>query len=400
MWLLPGIGPINTKQRKCMQIILISTSLPVNFPEKMQYRAIGLMSGSSLDGLDIVYAELDHSGGKWTYEIRAAACTTYPDEWLLQLQNVTSLSAYDYLLLHSAYGKYTGEKVNEFIEANGLQHKVQLVASHGHTVFHAPQLGMTAQLGDGAAIAAATGINTVSDLRTMDIALGGQGAPIVPMGEKLLFKEYNYYVNLGGIANITGTRPAYTAFDVCPANRVLNVLAAKENKPFDDGGAMARTGTVNTALLTQLNSLDYYKQPFPKSLANSFGTDIVLPLIASFNLSAADALRTYTEHIVQQLLYAVNSLQAKNHGVQTAGKLLLTGGGAFNTFLTERLKEGLKVFDIEMIIPGSDLIKYKEALIMALLGVLRWREEDTVLHSVTGASRSSIGGAVWIGQEA
>ncbi len=362
----------------------------------MQYGVIGLMSGSSLDGLDIVYAELEDSGGTWTYQIKAAACATYSYEWIGKLQNAPQLNAYDYLLLHSCYGKLTGEKVNEFIDDNDLHHKVQLIASHGHTVFHAPQQGITAQLGDGAVIAATTGINTVSDLRMMDVALGGQGAPIVPIGEKLLFKDYSYYINLGGIANITASQPLYTAFDICPANRVLNMLALKEGKIYDDEGAMARSGNVNTLLLTRLNNLDYYKKPFPKSLANGFGTDVIFPLIESFNLTTADALRTYTEHIVQQVVNAIANLQPSAISL----KLLLTGGGAFNTFLTERLNEALKVFHIELLIPDSDLIKYKEALIMALLGVLRWREENTVLNSVTGASRSSIGGAVWIGQEA
>ncbi len=362
----------------------------------MQYRVIGLMSGSSLDGLDIIYAELEDSGGVWTYQIKAATCATYTNEWTLKLQNAPQLSAYDYLLMHSAYGKLTGEKVNKFIDDNDLQHKVQLIASHGHTVFHAPHLGITAQLGDGAVIAATTGINTVSDLRIMDVALGGQGAPIVPAGEKLLFKDYGYFINLGGIANITASNPMYTAFDVCPANRVLNMLALKEGKLYDDEGAMAGSGTVNPALLTRLNNLDYYKQPFPKSLANSFGTDVVFPIIDSFNLATADALRTYTEHIVQQVVDAVAKLQTP----ATSHKLMLTGGGAFNTFLAQRLNQALKIFNIEMSIPANDLIKYKEALIMALLGVLRWREENTVINSVTGASRSSIGGAVWIGQEA
>src|SRR5437870_448941 len=145
----------------------------------MQYRAIGLMSGSSLDGLDIVYAELEETGGKWSYDIKAATCTEYNNEWIKKLKDAPHLSAYQYLLLHTAHGKFIAQEVNNFIEHNDLDHKVQLIASHGHTVFHAPDLGMTAQLGDGATIAALTGINVVNDLRIMDVALGGQGAPIV-----------------------------------------------------------------------------------------------------------------------------------------------------------------------------------------------------------------------------
>jgi anhydro-N-acetylmuramic acid kinase len=366
----------------------------------MQYRAVGLMSGSSLDGLDIIYAEFKENGNRWSYEIKNAACIEYNDDWISKLRSATHLSAYEYLLLHVQYGKFIAEKLNEFIDANELHHKVQLIASHGHTTFHAPVLSMTAQLGDGATIAALTGINVVNDLRMMDVALGGQGAPIVPIGEKLLFSDYQYFLNLGGIANVSASDHSsedHIAFDVCPANRVLNLLANRQGKPFDDGGKIAQKGSVNTSLLTQLNRLDYYKRPHPKSLANNFGTDTIYPLITSTNISVEDGLRTYVEHIVQQIVYAVNMV-IKKTGVNK--KLLVTGGGAFNNFLITRLKEQLEVFNIEVVIPEEKLIKYKEALIMALSGILRWREENTVISSVTGAVRSSIGGAVWIGQEA
>jgi len=362
----------------------------------MVYRAIGLMSGSSLDGLDIIFTELEERAGKWSFDIKVVDCLPYSNEWHEKLQNAALLSAYEYLLLHTAYGKYIGETVNAFIENNKLHHQVQLISSHGHTVFHEPGKRMTSQLGEGAAIAATTGINVVNDLRAMDVALGGQGAPIVPVGEKLLLPQYTYYLNLGGIANISLNEENYIAFDICPANRVLNMLAAKTGKEYDEDGNMARTGSLNTNLFTQLNEQEYYKNAFPKSLANNFGTDVIFPLIESMSLSVSDALRTYTEHIVQQIVYAINHLHSSN----TTTQMLITGGGAFNKFLIERLREALNVFKIEVVIPEDDIVKYKEALIMALLGVLRWREEDTVLKSVTGAARNSIGGAVWIGQEA
>jgi anhydro-N-acetylmuramic acid kinase len=359
------------------------------------------MSGSSLDGLDIAYAELEETGGNWSYAIKAASCIAYDDEWIEKLRNATELNAYDYLLLDSAYGKFIGEKVNDFIAAHDLYHKVQLIASHGHTVFHAPKNAMTAQLGNGATIAALTGINVVSDLRIMDIALGGQGAPIVPVGEKLLLNNYDYFLNLGGIANISAnllnTAKTYIAFDVCPANRVLNLLANKEGKPYDDKGETARSGAVNTALLRKLNDLDYYKQPYPKSLANYFGTDIVYPLVESFYLSTPDALRTYTEHVVQQVVQSISVIS--DGSTMKNKRMLVTGGGAFNEFLTERLRDSLAAFGVDLLIADQHLVKYKEALIMGLIGVLRWREEDTVMNSVTGASRNSIGGAVWMGLE-
>src|SRR5450432_1915354 len=212
----------------------------------MVYKAIGLMSGSSLDGLDIAYVHLQETGGKWTYEILHTDCQPYSASWMENLSNAVHLTALDYQLLHTAYGYYTGALVNKFIDDNGLQHRVHLIASHGHTTFHAPAQKMTAQLGDGAAIAAVTGLPVVSDLRALDIAFGGQGAPIVPIGEKLLLHDYDWFLNLGGIANLSFNHPGkYTAFDVCPANRVLNLLVQETGNAYDDKGEMAATGIVD-----------------------------------------------------------------------------------------------------------------------------------------------------------
>lgn len=364
----------------------------------MVYRAIGLMSGSSLDGLDIVFAEFHENASYWNFEIKAADCYSYSNEWKERLQNATSLSALEYQLLHADYGHYLGKEVNRFIEENNLHYQVGLIASHGHTAFHMPSRKMTAQLGDGAAIAAETGLPVVTDLRALDIAFGGQGAPIVPIGEKLLLKEYSIFLNLGGIANISFNNPdKYIAFDVCPTNRVLNLIAGLVNKDYDAGGEMAALGNLNEELLNKLNAFDYYKLPYPKSLANNFGTDEIFPLLKSFGLPHNDLLRTYVEHIVQQIKFTIadySQLQTPN------SKLLVTGGGAFNKFLIERLSEELSSTGIEIVIPDEKLVQYKEALIMGLIGVLRWRQEHNVLSSVTGAERDSIGGAVWIGQEA
>jgi anhydro-N-acetylmuramic acid kinase len=256
---------------------------------------------------------------------------------------------------------------------------------------------MTAQIGDGAAIAAETGLSVISDLRALDVAFGGQGAPIVPIGEKLLLKEYDMYLNLGGIANISFKHPDnYVAYDICPANRVLNMIAAKDNKEYDAGGQMASLGNVHDGLLKKLNDLSYYQQHYPKSLANNFGTDEVYPLIRSFGLTHFDELRTCVEHIVDQIR---NAIQNSKFKIQNS-KLLVTGGGAFNTFLMNRLSQELQTLNVEVVVPDEKLVKYKEALIMAFIGVLRWRQEYNVLSSVTGAQRDSIGGAVWIGQEA
>jgi len=363
----------------------------------MVYRAIGLMSGSSLDGLDIAFAEFHENAGKWSYEILEADCYPYSAEWAEKLKNAISLNAPDYQQLHVDYGHYLGQQVNRFIDAYQLHYKVALIASHGHTTFHVPAKKMTAQLGDGARIAAETQLPIVTDLRAMDIAFGGQGAPIVPIGEKLLLGDHEFFLNLGGIANISIAAAAgegYRAFDICPANRVLNMLAADGGKEYDKGGEMASQGSVNHSLLEQLNALEYYRLPYPKSLANDFGTDIVYPIIKKAGISIPDALATYVEHISFQIGSSLEKVKTQN------ARMLVTGGGAFNNFLVDQLRKKLSPLGIEVVIPDARLVNYKEALVMALIGVLRWRQEYNVFSSVTGASRDSIGGALWMGSEA
>lgn len=363
----------------------------------MIYRAIGVMSGSSLDGLDIVFTELTETGGKWSFTISAAECFVYTNEWKEKLKTAVALSALNYQLLHTEYGHFIGGKINEFIDKNNLQHRVNLIASHGHTTFHLPAQKMTAQLGDGAAIAAITKLPVVSDLRNVDVAFGGQGAPIVPIGEKLLLSEFQYFLNIGGIANISiNTDGNYKAFDVCAANSILNKLVENMGLLYDEGGEIAATGKVQTNLLDQLNALSFYTESAPKSLSNNFGISVVQPLIEKANLAKQDALRTYVEHIAQQVKNAI--LQHKNNTPDS--KMLITGGGAFNTFLIERITELLREEDIAIVIPDELMVQYKEALIMALMGILRWREEANVLCSVTGAAQNSIGGALWLGTDA
>jgi anhydro-N-acetylmuramic acid kinase len=364
------------------------------------YKAIGIMSGSSLDGLDIAYVHFQETGGKWSYEMLYTACYAYSLVWTNKLKTAITLPAFDYQLLHTAYGHYIGEEVNKFIDANNLHHQVDLITSHGHTTFHVPKQQMTAQLGDGAAIAATTGLPVVSDLRALDIAFGGQGAPIVPIGEKLLLNHYQYFLNLGGIANLSFNNLSnYIAFDVCAANRVLNMLAQHTGKDFDEDGKMAASGSLNESLLKELNKQSYYQLPFPKSLSNDFGTELIYPLIQKHNLSTPDALRTYVEHIAIQIKNAIQTITP--HAILTTHhSLLTTGGGALNSFMVERIQDQLKELSIEVIVPEAKLINFKEALIMALIGVLRWREENNVLASVTGAKRNSVNGAIWMGLEA
>jgi len=356
------------------------------------------MSGSSLDGLDIVCAAFEAAGGGWTYQVEAAACIPYPAEWRDRLRDAVGLSARDYLLLHVEYGHYLGRQVNDFIAANALQYRVSLVASHGHTTFHMPPR-MTGQLGCGAAIAAETGLPVVSDLRALDVALGGQGAPIVPMGERLLFPDIRWFLNLGGIANLTASRGGrMVAFDTCPANRVLDLLAARAGAAYDEDGRIAASGRVDTPVLDALDALPYYTLPYPRSLANDFGTDTVFPILAASGLSPADALRTAVEHIARQVARAVADVIDRGDADPPGGDtLLVTGGGALNGFLVRRIAEHLEPLRLRAEAADPLLANYKEALVMALLGVLRWREEPTTTPDVTGATRASVGGALWMG---
>ena len=348
----------------------------------MIYRAVGIMSGSSLDGLDIAFVEFQEQGGKWTWQILESSCMEYSSEWAERLKNACNLNAREYQLLHTAYGRYIGQETNRFIEQNHLEYKVAVIGSHGHTSFHMPEQHMTAQLGDGAAIAAFTRLPVVSDLRSLDVALGGQGAPIVPIGEKLLLSEYQLFLNIGGIANISFNSPdQYIAYDICPANRVLNMLAAELGKEYDEDGALAASGKADMKLLDKLNALEYYSRPAPKSLANDFGTDQIYPMITQSTLNIEDSIRTYTEHIVTQIKRSVLGFYGENN--QSPGQqLLVTGGGAFNKFLIQRLNDELATLNIQVVVPDSGLVKFKEAMIMAFIAVLRWRQEFNVLSSV------------------
>lgn len=362
----------------------------------MVYRVLGLMSGSALDGLDIVFVEFQENAGKWHYEIIQGETYPYTQEWVEKLRNAINLKALDYQLLHVEYGHYIAGEVNKFINKHGLDFKVQLIASHGHTTFHVPSKKMTAQLGDGASIAASTGINVVSDLRAIDMALHGHGAPIVPIGEKLLLNDYDLFLNIGGIMNVSYRKPdEYIAFDVCPANRVMNMIANKLGKEIDYNGDFARSGKLHQDLLHQLNALEYYRMPYPKSLANDFGTDVIFPMCAKSGYSLQDGLRTFVEHMAEQLKASLEAILQEG----TINKrILITGGGAHNSFVIERLTARLAEIGVEVVVPDKTLVDFKEALIMGLIGVLRWREEINVMSTVTGADRDSIGGAVWMGQ--
>jgi anhydro-N-acetylmuramic acid kinase len=360
----------------------------------MEYNVIGLMSGSSLDGLDIAFVRLTEEGGKWSYEWLATDCKPYPEEWLQKLKTAQSLTVPQLLRLHTEYGHFIGRSINAFLKEHANAHEADFIVSHGHTILHEPANGVTYQLCDGASIAAETGISVISDLRNMDVALGGQGAPIVPIADRLLFSDYDYLLNLGGIANISIQRLGL-AFDICPCNQLLNHYALKAGYDYDDKGALARQGRVEQALQGQLSTHLFYQQSPPKSLSNEFSKEEILPLIDASGFTPEDALANCTAHIIEAIATATKPHTQPSHPT----RLLVTGGGAFNVFLIEQLAEALKPFGIETVVPAESLIQYKEALAMALIGALRWRGEVNVLASVTGAKNDSIGGAIWAGSK-
>jgi anhydro-N-acetylmuramic acid kinase len=357
----------------------------------MVYNVIGVTSGNSLDGLDLVFAVLTEVRGKWTVEIRAAERKPYTMEWTEKLAGAVNLPARDYLLLHSEYGHYTGYAVKQFIADHQLDHQVHFISSHGHTTFHMPSQKMTAQLGEGASIAAVTELPVISDLRAMDVALGGKGAPLEPIAEQLLFPDYNYRLNLGGNATISAVvNGSFVAFDICPCNYILDAVAQTLGKTYDEDGKLAAGGVTDNALLESLNGLAYYAQTYPKTLASKFGTGTVLPMIQGQQLSTQGKLNTYTQHITKQIALSIAPLQDGSEQ-----KLLLTGGGAFNSYLVACIREQLQPYNIEIIIANTQTITFRSALMTALLGALRWRQEPNALVSVTGAEKDSVGGALW-----
>lgn len=360
----------------------------------MIYKVIGLMSGSSLDGLDVVYTTITSTGQQWEYEIECAETLPYSEEWTERLRTPLQHNVADFLELHTAYGRFLGTTVNDFIERNQLHHKVHFIASHGHTAYHHPSAHTTFQLGDGASIAAVTGLTTISDLRNTDMAYGGEGAPIIPVTDALLFKDYKYCLNLGGIANISiqSADGGIEAFDVCAANQVLNHFAQLGGQSYDNGGQLARSGQASEELIGTLHQQAYFGLQGAKSLSNNFATDIIIPALQ--HLNTADALHTASRHIAYEIQQAILP-----HLTDTApSRMLVTGGGAHNDFLLSCIQDLIAAYGITLIKPEDKLIDFKEGLGMALSGILRWREEINTFASVTGATKDSIGGAVWLAQ--
>ena len=347
-----------------------------------KHNAIGLMSGSSMDGVDLAYCEFIYDT-RWHYKVIVAETISYSEEWLLALSEIPVVSGSKLIEYDVKYGKYLGKLITDFIKKHNLNPSI--ISSHGHTVFHNPELGYTFQLGNGQAIATYTGIKTICDFRIGDIQLGGQGAPLVPIGDDLLFNEFDFCINIGGIANISFiTNKKRIAFDICPANQLLNHLSKQLGSPFDDNGNFAQLGKMNNQLFRNLNNHSYYLLPYPKSMSNQLVTNSFINIIDDSDAGLEDKLFTVCKHIAFQ----INEITKKHVG----DKVLITGGGAHNSFLTTAISKELM---LNIIVPDNTIIDFKEALIFAFMGILRIKEKVNCLASATGASSDSSIGVIY-----
>ncbi|MFO8054465.1 MAG: anhydro-N-acetylmuramic acid kinase [Bacteroidales bacterium] len=351
-------------------------------------KVLGIMSGTSLDGVDIACCDFDMSlAAGWDFQISNAETIAYSDKWKAKLQNAHLLDGRSILALHQEYGRFLGKQVILFLERHNLT--VDLIGSHGHTVFHEPQKGFTFQLGCGKAMWKTCKIPVVADFRTDDVLLGGQGAPLAPIGDDRLFDQYYFRLNLGGFSNISMNRNnRLVAFDICPVNYALNREAGKLGLSFDEYGKLAMKGQCLPELLAELNALDFYKKKPPKSLGREWMEKVWNKCTHRYVQPPENMLATFTEHITDQLSNVLNEYPGSE-------QVLLTGGGAKNTYLLQRLK--VKT-DHKIVVPDMLTVDYKEALIFAFMAMLKQKDQINVFASVTGATKDSSAGTWFEGK--
>jgi len=350
---------------------------------KHEYNVIGVMSGTSLDGIDLVFVKFLFDK-VWKFEIISTETVVYDQTWQNKLKNLVALSLNELDSIDIDYTKYLANVIKRFIEKYNII-EIDAICSHGHTALHQPEKKLTYQIGNKPFIVELIGKTVVCDFRVQDVELGGQGAPLVPIGDELLFSEYDYCLNLGGFANIsTKINKNRIAYDICPVNIVLNYYVRKLDFQYDDKGKIASAGTINNDLLDELNALAFYKAKHPKSLGIEWVNTVVIPLIDRFKLQTPDILKTFVEHIAIQLAAEIN--------IKNNTSLYITGGGAYNDYLIERLENYTKS---TIIIPSKTIIEFKEALIFAFLGVLKLRSDINCLQSVTGASMNHSSGKIY-----
>lgn len=342
---------------------------------------IGLMSGTSLDGVDLVYVKFDNNNYT-DFKIINAETVAYTNNWKQLLQKAIGFNQLDLDVLNIDYGQFLGEVINDFIAKYKID-TIDFIASHGHTILHEPKIGVTLQIGDGQTIANITKQKVICDFRTQDVKLGGQGAPLVPIGDELLFSNYDFCLNLGGFSNISFKKDEKRiAFDVCPVNIVLNHYVNKLGFDYDASGEIASKGRLNHMLLEKLNALKFYQDKPPKSLGLEWVQHNVFPLIDGLETDISSILRTFVEHVAIQ----IGKFIYQNKDV------LITGGGAFNVFLIDKIQEYSKS---QIVLPKNELIDFKEALIFSFLGLLKVNNEVNCLKSVTGARKNHSSGMVF-----
>lgn len=342
------------------------------------------MSGTSLDGIDLAWCDFEEVAGGWNYRIRKATTIPYDAKLKQRLANATELSAYEYAKLDVELGTLFAHHISKWIVNEA---KPEFIASHGHTIFHQPQIGLTTQIGSGAVLAAHTGITTVCDFRTTDVALQGQGAPLVPIGDEILFGNYDACLNLGGFANISFRQNnKRIAFDISPCNMAINWLASLLGMNYDKNGEMASSGNCVPQLVDQLNTLPYFQKEPPKSLGKEWFELNMKPILekAVSLYGVQNCLKSVCTHIAMQIGYSIP---------KTAQTMLITGGGAHNNFLIQLIK---KHCHAHITVPDTLTIDYKEAVVFAFLGLLRLQQRENCLKTVTGASKNSCVGAVYI----
>ncbi|KAA3622713.1 MAG: anhydro-N-acetylmuramic acid kinase [Flavobacterium sp.] len=351
--------------------------------KKQKYHVIGVMSGTSLDGVDLAECFLSQSEKEgWSFEIVRAETMPYASDWRMRLNDAVNFSEGRLHTLNEEYTHYLASVIRDFIDTYRIT-SLDLISSHGHTILHQPDKGLTLQIGNLPALAEGTGQLVVCDFRQQDVEMGGQGAPLVPVGDRLLFAEYDACINIGGFANVSfESGEGRIAYDICPVNTVLNYYAAKLGEEYDRDGLLARSGTLNKDVLKSLNKLEYYKKPPPKSLGVEYVNEYILPILEGSGLNDISKLRTYCEHVAFQL----------SEQIDDTARVLFTGGGVNNKFLIERV---LFYNSAEIVIPDARIVEYKEALIFALLGVLKLRGENNCLSSVTGSARDHSSGKIY-----
>lgn len=347
------------------------------------FAALGIMSGSSLDGIDLALCKFKREDKTWTFRTIKTGTIPFSEDWRLKLISLPKKSKQEIGHSNLEFGQLIGETVNQFL--TDCNTKPDLIASHGHTIFHEPDKGYTLQIGDGQTIADITEITTINDFRSKDIELGGQGAPLVPIGDAFLFSKFDFCLNIGGIANISYDNDAKRiAFDICAANQLLNHLSIQLGAPYDKNGAFAQLGKLNITLFKELNSVTFFLKNPPKSLSNQYVQTVFINILEASEATVEDKLYTAVKHIAYQINEAVKHLPK--------GKILITGGGANNRFLVDAISMET---ENEIVIPPKEIIDFKEAIIFAFIGGLKKLGENNCLASATGASRDCCGGVIY-----